>query len=200
MINPHFVIIGALLQLLGISSYLVDTVKGKARPNRVSWFMWALGPFIAFSAELSHHIGTISLMTFMSGFGPLLIFLVSFLNKKSFWKTGKTDLLCGGLSCLGLILWQLTGVGNLAIFFSIVADFLAWLPTFVKSYKEPESENWHFFLFETISAGITLLAIQKWEFADWGWPIWISSSSIVLVICIKFKVGPFIDKAVATHG
>ena len=79
MFDPHFVIVGVALQLIGVVSYLVDTLKGKVRPNRVSWFLWALGPLIAFSAQLDHGVGLVALMTFAVGFGPLLILIGSFL-------------------------------------------------------------------------------------------------------------------------
>jgi len=50
------------------------------------------------------------------------------------------DLICGILSLVGLVLWMITKVGNVAIFFSIVADGLAAVPTLVKAYKYPDTE------------------------------------------------------------
>lgn len=194
MIDSHFVIIGALLQVIGTASYLIDTLKGKAKPNRVTWFLWAVSPFIALSAELKHGVGLIALMTFMVGFMPLLIFIASFANRKAYWKLSQLDIVCGLLSVGGLILWQLTGSGNVAILFSLLADVLAWIPTFVKSLKEPESENWHFFLFDAASAGIALLAIDKWNFAHWGWPLWVFSSCLILVLVIRFRLGITLGK------
>jgi hypothetical protein len=189
VINPHFVIIGALLQIIGVSSYLIDTIKGKTKPNRVSWLLWAVGPLIAFSAELDRGVGFISLMTFTVGFGPLLIFLGSFANRRSAWKLTKLDVACGVLSIGGLALWQITGSGSTAILFSILADFFAWVPTIAKSYRHPETENWHFFFFDATSAAITLLAIDKWNFAYWAWPVWIFASCTALAVVIRFKIG-----------
>ena len=125
MLDPHFVILGAALQLIGVISYIRDTFKGKAKPNRVSWFLWALGPLIAFGAELDHGVGLVALMTFTVGFGPLLILLASFLNRKSAWKLTRLDIVCGVLSVGGLILWAITGSGYTAILFSLLADALA---------------------------------------------------------------------------
>lgn len=189
MIDEKFVIVGAVLNLIGSLSYLKDTIKGKTRPNRVSWFLWAAAPLIAFSAELNHGVGLPALMTFMVGFGPLLIFLGSFVNRKSSWKLTRLDMVCGALSVVGLILWQITGSGNLAILFSILADGLAGIPTIVKSWKEPESENWHVFFFGTVSAAITLLAINTWDFAHYGFPLYIFAICALLVVLIKFKIG-----------
>ena len=52
MIDERFVIIGAFLSMIGQLTYAIDTVKGKIKPNRVTWFLWALIPLIAFVAEI----------------------------------------------------------------------------------------------------------------------------------------------------
>ena len=38
MLDPNFVIVGVVIGFLGGISYLVDTLKGKTKPNRVTWF------------------------------------------------------------------------------------------------------------------------------------------------------------------
>lgn len=52
MLNENFVYVGVVLSFLGGLSYLIDTLKGKAKPNKVSWFVWALAPLIAFWATV----------------------------------------------------------------------------------------------------------------------------------------------------
>ena len=156
MLNPNFVILGALISFVGGLDYVINTLKGKTKPNRITWLMWTLAPMIAFAAEIQQGVGLRSLMTFMVGFNPLLVLGASFVNTKATWKLTKFDFACGALSLLGLLLWLASGRGNIAILFSIVADGLAALPTIVKSYSHPGSESWLVFLGGGISAGITL--------------------------------------------
>lgn len=52
MLNENFVILGAVIFAIGSLSYLIDTLKGKVKPNRVTFFLWALAPLIAFAAEV----------------------------------------------------------------------------------------------------------------------------------------------------
>ena len=96
MINQHFVIVGALFNLVGSATYAFNTIKGKTKPNRVTWFLWALAPLIAFAAQLNEGVTWAALMTFMVGFGPLIIFISSFVNRKAYWKITKLDIVCGG--------------------------------------------------------------------------------------------------------
>ena len=189
MLSENFVILGAIISFACALSYLISTLRGETKPNRVSWLIWTVAPFIAFSAELSKGVGIQSLMTFMVGFNPLLILFASFVNKKSEWKLGRLDFICGGLAILGLIFWMILREGNVAIFFAIVADGLAAIPTIVKSFRFPETENYLGFLGGAIAAGMTMLTIQTWGFAHYGFPIYILLVNTLLVLLIKFKLG-----------
>lgn len=194
MLNPNFVLIGVLAQFLGGLSYLVDTVKGKIQPNRVSWFIWALAPLIAFAAEIKQGVGIQSLTTFIVGFVPLCIFIASFVNKKAHWELGKLDFICGILSILGLILWYITKIGNTAIFFSILADGLAYVPTIVKSYHHPESENINVYLLGLANPILALLTIRIWNFQTYGFPLYIFIADLITTVLIQFKLGRIINK------
>ncbi len=187
MINENWVIAGALLNAIGTVSYLIPTLKGKVKPNKVTWFLWAVAPLIAFAAQISQGVGLSALMTFMVGFGPLLIFSASFLNKKAFWRLTSFDLACGALSVIGLALWLVIRIGNIAILFSILADGLAALPTVRKAWLAPETEDYRIFLFSAISALITLLAIRSWAFAYSGFPLYLLIICSLLIFIILFK-------------
>jgi len=189
MIDPNFVILGVALQCIGGLSYLIDTIKGKVQPNKVSWLLWAIAPLVAFTAEISQGVGIQALTTFIVGFIPLIIFIASFTNRKASWKLSKLDIICGVLSVSGLILWYITKVGNVAILFSIIADALAGVPTVVKSYSNPESENDSVFWFGVINAAIGLLVIQSWDFEHWGFPLYLLFINFIIAALIRFKFG-----------
>jgi hypothetical protein len=192
MISVNFVIVGAGFNLVGSSAYALSTLRGRTRPNRVSWFVWSLAAFVAFSAQLSQHVGLRALMTFMVGFGPLMIFIASFVNKKSYWRVTRFDLVCGALSLFALILWQITGVGNVAIALSIAADVLATIPTVKKSFDEPSSEHSWPFLTGFISSGLTLLTLKTWSFADGGFALYILMCSALIFSLVQFRIGTLV--------
>lgn len=189
MLNENFVLLGVLINFLGGLSYIKDTLQGKIQPNRVSWGLWGAASMIAFVAEISQGVGIQSLATFMVGFTPLAIFLASFVNKKAYWKLTKFDFICGVLSVLGLILWYVTKNGNVAILFSIFADLMAGIPTLVKSYQYPETENWIEFMSAFILVSLTLLTLKTWTFAYYAFPLYILCYDLTGGMLIKFKLG-----------
>lgn len=190
MINENFAFLGAAIFAFGSVGYFLDTLKGRVKPNRVTWFIWALAPLIAFAAQIKEGVGIHqSLLTFTVGFIPLLILVASFVNKKSYWKIGKLDITCGALSLVGLLLWQIIGTGLIAIVFAIIADGLAALPTVIKSYKFPETENWLLYFANAVSAGITILTIKVWNLETFAFPLYILLLTGLLSILIKFEIG-----------
>ena len=189
MINQNFVIVGAIIAAVGSLSYLIDTLKGRVKPNRVSFLLWSLAPLIAFFAEVKQGVGIQALMTFIVGFLPLTIFIASFVNKKAVWNLTGFDLICGTLSIIGLVFWYITKSGNIAIIFSILADALAALPTVVKSFNYPETESaWPYFA-STISAILTLLTVKVWNIANIAFPLYIVLITLVIFSLVHFKLG-----------
>jgi hypothetical protein len=189
MLDQRFILLGVAIGFAGGVSYLIQTLQGKIRPNRVSWFMWSLAPLIAFSAELSQGVGLVAFSTFITGFNPLLIFFASFFNKKAEWKITRFDLICGALSIAGLILWSLTRVGNIAIAASILADGLAALPTIRKCYLFPETESGWAFAAGGANAIIGLLTLKHWSFAQGGFLVYIALVCILMSGLIWTKLG-----------
>jgi len=111
MLNPNFVLLGVLLNVIGSISYLIQTVQGKVKPNRITWGLWALAPLIAFAAEIKQGVGIQSLMTFITGFNPFMVFIASFVNKKSVWKLGRLDIICAIITLLTIKIWTLAYYG-----------------------------------------------------------------------------------------
>ncbi|MBI5357777.1 hypothetical protein HZB74_02925 [Candidatus Saccharibacteria bacterium] len=199
MISQNFIFLIPFIHIWGQVSYILTTVRGKTKPNRVSWFLWAVIAFIIFSAQIDEGVGVQVILTFLAGFGPLMVFLASFANKKAYWKISNLDIVCGVLSVLAIILWLATGSGLYAIGLCIIADLLASIPTIAKSFNFPESENFVIFRNAMIGAVITLLTINEWTFAVSAFAIYIALINLLLVLLIKFKFGLLIKNKLATR-
>ena len=188
----YVVVLGSLIQLIGCFSYIKGIVKGTTKPNRVTWLLWSIAPIIASLAALSKGVTIAVLPTFVAGFGPLLVFLASFITPNSYWKLGKNDYICGIFSVLALILWIVTSEANIAIIFAILSDFTAALPTFIKAWREPQSVSIAPFTTGLISTASTFFALAMWNFSELAFPIYLLIINTLLILTIKrtsiFKV------------
>jgi hypothetical protein len=164
MIPEYFALVGALLGVSGGFYYLYQTLIGKTKPNRVTWFMWALFPMIAFAAQVSQGVGVLAWVTFFSGCTPLLILLASFANRDAYWKTRRADYFLLAASLLSLWLWSITDNANVALVIAIIADVFAAVPTYVKAWHHPRSESWVAYAISTGGFLLSFLAIQTYTF------------------------------------
>jgi peptidoglycan biosynthesis protein MviN/MurJ (putative lipid II flippase) len=135
---------------------------------------------ITFVAQRVQGVEGLSWATFAAGFTPFLIVLVSFLNKKAYWKTEPKDYFVMMAALVGIVLWAITDNPNLAIFFSLAADFLASLPTIIKSYKHPETESWLAYAISAFGFGIGVLAIQTYTFENYAFIIYLFLVNLAL--------------------
>jgi hypothetical protein len=186
MIDPRFAIVGALIILAGNAAYARDTVRGNTQPNRVTWMLWAVAPLIAFAAEVSQGVGLNSVLALTVGIGPLMVVVASFMDPKAYVRVTPFDAACGVLSVVALGAWAATGRGDVAILLSILADFLAAVPTIRKAYRRPHTEHAAAFLSGVAGATITLLTIkpEDWSFASVAFPAYILLDSALIASLI----------------
>jgi hypothetical protein len=186
MLPGYFVYLAVLINIAGTASYIAATLRGQAKPNRISWAIWTLAPLTAFAAQISQGVGLEALLTFISGFSPFMVLLASFVNKKAYWKIAPLDWACGSLALAALILWALTREGLVAIILAIAADALAAAPTVLKSYRQPHSEHPLAFITAAISAIITLLTIQQWTLANASFSLYIAIICTLIATLILY--------------
>jgi hypothetical protein len=181
----YLVVLGAIIQLVGVLSYIRGTLRGVTKPNRVTWLLWGVIPIIATVASLSDGVRWAALPVFMAGFGPLLIFAFSFVNQHAYWKLGRLDYVCGIFSVGAIILWAVTKAPAAAIILSIIADALAAAPTLAKAWRQPETENIGPYVAGFISQLTAIAAFKQFTLSEMAFPIYLLIINATLFLVIK---------------
>ena len=183
----YLVFIAAFATLAATYLYISSMFKGAAKPNRVSWLMWSIAPFIAAAAAISNGVGWAVLPVFMSGLSPFLIFTASFVTKKAYWKLTSFDYVCGVLSGLALVLWYVTKDPNTAIAFAIASDGLASVPTLKKAWAHPETESAWPFIVGVFNASTSFGAATMWTFSEYAFPAYLIVINVMLFSSVYNK-------------
>ncbi|MDE2591183.1 MAG: hypothetical protein KGL95_16115 [Patescibacteria group bacterium] len=189
MFSQVLILLGIFINGVGTASYVVGTVRGNIKPNKVTFFVWSLAPLVAFFAQIHKGVGIQSWMTLSVGIFPLSVFTASFINKKSHWKLYPRDVVCGLLSVCGLVLWYLTHEPNVAIVLSLFSEGFATLPTIIKSYYYPETEIGWPWLASVVSGVLTLITISIWNFATYSFPLFYTAEMIIIFLLVQFRLG-----------
>lgn len=182
--GQYLVYLGSLVMLVGVFSYTRETLRGRTKPNRVTWLLWSIAPLIGTAAAFSDGVRLATLPVFVTGVAPLVVFLASFVNKNSYWKLERTDYVCGAVSLLALILWKVTSDPIIAISFSIVSDALAALPTLIKSWKFPETESGIAYTTAAFGTATSFFVLETGSFSEYAFPLYL----VTVNICIAFAV------------
>ena len=182
------VVVSVLLMVWGAYDYLRDTLAGKTKPNRVSWSLWALAPLISLGAAFDADADVwASIRVLVGGIVPAVIFLASFINKNSYWRLGRFDWFCGGLSLAALVFWQLADSPLVAVLLATAANTLATVPTLVKAWNYPETESRLIFITSFIGAILIIPAIPVWTIANSAFQIGLMLTTGALLVAIYRK-------------
>lgn len=168
MLPENFALVSTLIASLGSLQYLWLTLRGNVQPNRVTFFFWGVFPLIAFFAQRTQEVSSVVWITLAMGLLPFAILGATYFNAGAYWKVEKRDYILGAVAVFSMCLWYVTKEPNLAIIFALGADFFASLPTIIKSYEFPNSEDWRPYAVNAFGFLVGVLAVQNWTFAEYS--------------------------------
>lgn len=172
-------VVAGFLSILCCVPYIVTILQGKTKPNRATWWIWAiLSLVISVSYYSTGAVNTIWLPV-CGGIGQLLVAILSLKYGEGGWnRFDRVCLLGVGIS---LLLWWGFSSPFIALLFNIVIDCLGALPTIRKSYYEPEKENlltWSLYL---TGSTLNLFAIEHWSVELSAFPLYIFCVNATIV-------------------
>ena len=187
MLPEKIIYIGIFISIVGYYFYLKNIFNGTTKPNLVSWFLWMLGPFVGTFLQIKAGANLSVLPVFIAGLGPLIVIIFSIFNKKSYWKITLFDIICGLFSVLALIIYILTHNFGVSILFAILSDFLASIPTLIKSWKFPETETASVYFVGILTNLLGIFVITNWIFPIYSFGVYLILMNIVMTYFIYRK-------------
>lgn len=160
--------IAGLIALLSFIPYIVSTIWGTTRPNRVTWGTWSFVQVIltaTFWQSSENHEAIWVSVGYTVG-----VILVAMLSVKH----GQSDKL-DWVSIVGIgitiVIWYLAGAleGLVVI---LLVDGWAALPTVKKSALDPKSESFWSWVLGFIANTINLIAINNWHEPEILYPLY----------------------------
>jgi hypothetical protein len=163
--------------------YMIDIVKGRAKPARAARTMLLL--LIIVTLAQQHSLGTGLTMALTIGEIVSSIMLFGLAMKHGVGGLSKNDLICYVLLGVSLVAWWMTGNALLALHLSILADTIAFWPTLEKTWREPKSETQLFFWGGVIAPWFSIAAGGSLAYSVIVFPVYISIANFVEVVLIS---------------
>lgn len=181
--------LAGMISLLAYCVYIFAMLKGKARPNRATWWIWSVvGCILAASYYFSGARATMWVPV-SNTVGPLIIALISLKYGEGGWSVFDRRCLAG--AAFGLVLWWIFSSALLALLANLFIDFMGALPTIRKTYFDPSGENrlgWMLFL---TANTLNLVAVNSWNLAIVIYPtyLFLLSGTIMTMILLRTRKG-----------
>lgn len=187
MLPEQIIYIGVFIDIIGSFFYLKSIIYGSTKPNLVSWVIWMLAPFIGTFFQIKAGAGLSVLPVFMAGLGPFFVITLSIFNKNAYWKVTTFDITCGLIALAALLLYVFTHNLGISILFAIISDCLAAMPTVVKSWNFPDTENGSIYTAGIIMNILGLFTIKNWIFSIYSFSIYIVLINFIILFSIYRK-------------
>ena len=178
--------IAGAIAFLAYVIYIVSILRGKSKPNRATWWIWAfMGVVLVLSYQASGAENTIW-VPFVEFLGPLIIAILSIKYGEG-GINNKTDIICLVGSFVSIILWIIFNNPVIALVTSLAVDSFAIIPTIKKSYLRPEGEDFWAWFGTGIADSLNFFAVEKFTFAILIYPIYMLTSDIIIVTILFVK-------------
>ena len=168
-----FGIVAGILSFLPCPFYIRSILKGKTRPDRVTWWILALvSGMIAASSWASGARETLWLpIGYALSFFIIAVFSVKYGDGPI--QLHLLDRVCLSLAIFSIIVWWAFNSPLIALCMNIVVDFIGLIPTAHKAYVRPWTEDRTAWIIAVTASFLNLFAISEWTFAISAYPIYV---------------------------
>lgn len=155
------VIFAVVSSLIGISCfipYIVDIFKGKTKPHSYSWLIWTIlqttGVIAMSSGGAGVGVMSLAIGAILCGF----VFFLSLFYGSNNINIFDTICLIGAL--ISIVIYFFLKDALLSVIVVAITDIIGFLPTFRKSYEEPNTETFSTYILSLISSLLALRALS----------------------------------------
>jgi hypothetical protein len=178
-------IVAGLLALVAIIPYLIDIVRGKTRPNIVTWFTWTLLLIIGTAGAFVAHQNRSAFLTLGDTIGTGLTLILGL--KYGIAKFTRLDIFCQIGAVIGLLLWWYFDSPAVGIVAVVIIDFIAAVPTLYHSWHKPQEETWQTFLVLVVASTLTITVLSNYTVASLAYPVYLLFIDFAVAAVVVFR-------------
>jgi len=178
--DTMFIILSSVLALISPIVYVKAILSGDAKPHRTTRLVLLIITSLATLSLFAQHDTVAIWLAAISTLQSIVIFFLSI--KYGMGGLSKIDVFCFVIAMGGIILWQTTNDPSLALYTSILADFIGMVPALLKTYRFPETEIWTFYALDTAAAFFSLLAVKIYTLQQFSYPLYLMIINFFMVI------------------
>ncbi|MDO8623982.1 MAG: hypothetical protein Q7R54_01375 [bacterium] len=176
-----------ILAILGCDIFCrrIQQENDYTKPSRATWFILSFVNVLILASWLDSgvhnpiwYVGGQALGCFVTG-----VLTFKYGARWTLW-----DGVCLFGAFITILLWVYYASAEVALYASIVVDFLALTPTIIKSWDHPEWENRLSWDIALLASTINLLAVERWDLISaYLYPVYIAALNGIIVWVLRRK-------------
>ncbi len=167
-----FGVLSGVFLIIGFIPYIKYIIVNRhsaflGKPKKASWLIWAsndsiilIGMIVASSWNIQIASAVLCAVT---------VTILAFLYGERGWK--KIDIVCGVAAVAGVALSFYFNDETIAIVASNIVLIIGAIPTFISTVEDPSRENRAAWGWWSLSCVCALLAVPKWDLANYAQPV-----------------------------
>lgn len=185
MIRTVFLVISTFLPLISPIPYIRSILSGETKPHRTTRLVYLIIGLLTTSSLFASGNRVAIWISAVSLLQAIVLFVLGLRYGMGGWS--KTDMACLILAILGIVAWQTTSDPLVGLYFGIAADFMGTVPTLIKTWKLPKSEEPIFYILDSMAGGFNMLALSGWTIGDFSYPLYLFLINALIAILIFRK-------------
>lgn len=166
-----FTLISAILIIAAAPPYIVDTIKGRTKPERVTWFIFSVLGLIAFVSQLTLGASWSLVFTGLDTAASILVFGLAI--KYGVGGHTKLDIFALCVATIGVVIAVAAKEPIISLLGVILADVSGLVLTIKKTYMDPGSETTITWLLVGTASLFGVLSVGKISFGLLLYPVYL---------------------------
>ncbi|HWP61566.1 MAG TPA: hypothetical protein VN495_03110 [Candidatus Paceibacterota bacterium] len=175
------------LELLSLPIYVGTILRGKTRPDRVTW--WILSLVSAMVAASYFAAGARQTVWLPASFAlcMLIVAVLSLRYGEGAARLSAIDTISLLGALLSAVLWVIVQSPLVALLLLVFTEFIGLIPTIHKAYRRPWTESTLPWAIGSLAAFLNVLAIPQWSFAIALYPFYIFATNLIVTAFLLRK-------------
>jgi len=187
-VKDALTVLASALTAAAALPYIIDIVRGRARPRIASWGIWAVAQAVGAVSGFAAWQLPAACYTLFCAAGCAAVVVLGWRHGSR--EFGRLDAVCVTLAAEGVALLALaTAMPELlpmsvAVAVSVATDFLAYLPTFRHAWLKPSEEPWLPYAMFGAAAALVLMVGDFRVLAAVIYPTYLFAADAAMVVMI----------------
>ena len=186
--GDYHIVLGIIAASFGVAGYAIyirSILRGFTRPHIFTWLIYVIVDGTIFAAQLVGGGGPGSFVVLVGVVANAAIVILAFRRGEK--NITSSDRACFILALLAILFWWITSSPLSAVLTLTLANLLAYIPTFRKSYVRPHEESVSIWALDVLRFGVSIFALSAFNLTTVLFPATVVISNSVMTSTILLR-------------